>query len=650
VQTPSTASRGFRFGVFEFDPRAGELRRRGLKVRVRGRPLDILAILLERRPDLISREELRARLWAADTFVDFDHGLNAAVNRLRDALGDTAENPRFIETVPRKGYRFIAPVETLESSPDSAAPAAPDEEPVPEPAPSHYPEQASTRDPPAARGQRRRWVTAVVAGAVVAAIALTLAAVWPRRPGGQGVAATGKVLLVVLPFEDLSGMPDQEYFSDGLTEELIARLGALSPSRLGVIARTSAQQYKGAKKDIGQIGAELGVAYVLEGSVRRAGDRVRITAQLIQVADQTHLWAEQYDRDVVDVLGIQSEVAMKVVRSLSMEILDEGPSRAVASRVFPALEEYMRGRFYREQATESSVRRAITHFERAIELDPGYAAAHAALADCHRLLAAPGWEVERPAALLPRARAAAERALQIDPRLAEAHVVLAMLRFDHEWDIPAAERGLREALALDPNSARAHLYYSGVLTAAGRFDESIAEARQALKLDPMAPTAATTLGVRLFYARRYGEAEAQFRQTTERNPEFPVAHWGLAETYWQQGRRDAALAAWQRAVEASGGSSYMRSRLAYGLAANGETSRARQLLSELESAVSVRYVAPFHLGLVYAALGDSNRALDELERAQRDKSGWMMWLDLERGFNGVRDTPRFRALGHGIRR
>jgi TolB-like protein/DNA-binding winged helix-turn-helix (wHTH) protein/Flp pilus assembly protein TadD len=642
VHTPSTTSRGFRFGVFEFDPRAGELRRRGLKVRVRGRPLDILAILLERRPDLVSREGLRERLWAADTFVDFDHGLNAAINRLRDALGDTAENPRFIETVPRKGYRFIAPVETFGASPDSAAPAGPAEAPAPE--------RAATTDGPAPRVQRRAWVTGIVAAAAVAGIALTLATVWPRRAGRQSGVATGKVLLVVLPFENLSGTADQEYFSDGLTEELIAQLGALSPSRLGVIARTSAQQYKGAKKDIDQIGAELGVAYVVEGSVRRAGDRVRITAQLIQVADQTHLWAERYDRDVVDVLEIQSEVAMKVVRALAMEILDERSSRAVPVRVFPALEEYMRGRFYREQGTESSVRRAMTHFERAIELDPGYAAAHAALADCHRLLAAPGWEVERPGDLLPRARAAAERALQIDPRLAEAHVVLAMLRFDHEWDIPAAERGLREALALDPNSARAHLSYSGVLTATGRFNEAIGEAREALKLDPMAPPAEATLGIRLYYARRYDEAVAQLRRTIERTPGFPAAHWGLAETYWQQGRRDAALAEWRRAVDASGGSSYMRSRLASGLAAAGETTSARQILTEIESAASARYVAPFHLALVHAALGDSDRALDELERAQRDKSGWMVWLELERGFNSLRDTPRFRALQSPIRR
>jgi TolB-like protein/DNA-binding winged helix-turn-helix (wHTH) protein/Flp pilus assembly protein TadD len=630
---------GCRFGVFEFDSRAGELRRRGLKVRVRGRPLDILAILLERPADVVTRDELRQRLWPADTFVDFDHGLNAAVNRLRDALGDTAENPRFVETIPRKGYRFIAPVETLDASPDGPAPAE---------APG--PERDSTTDRMVPRPRPRTWIIGIAVAAAVAATALTLTTVWPRRSGRPGVAATGKVLLVVLPFENLSGTPDQEFFSDGLTEELIAQLGALSPSRLGVIARTSAQQYKDTKKDIGQIGAELGVAYVVEGSVRRAGDRVRITAQLIQVADQTHLWAEQYDRDVVDVLGIQSEVAMKVVSSLAMEILEGRSSRAVSARVFPALEEYMRGRFYREQATEDSVRRAISHFERAIELDPGYAAAHAGLADCHRLLAAPGWEVERPGDLLPRARAAAERALQIDPRLAEAHVVLAMLRFDHEWDIPGAERGLREALALNPSSARAHLYYSGVLTAAGRFDEAIGEARQALKLDPMAPTAGTTLGIRLFYAGRFDEAVAQFRRTIERNPEFPVAHWGLAETYWRQGRRPEALAEWQRALDASDGSSYMRARLAFGLAEAGDAARARALLAEIESARAARYVAPFHLAVIHAGLGEGDNALDQLERAAEDRSGWIMWLDRERAFDGIRTAPRFKALQTRVRR
>jgi TolB-like protein/DNA-binding winged helix-turn-helix (wHTH) protein/Flp pilus assembly protein TadD len=635
--------KGSRFGVFEFDPRAGELRRRGLKVRVRGRPLDILAILLERPADVVTRDELRQRLWPADTFVDFDHGLNAAVNKLREALGDTAENPRFIETLPRRGYRFIAPVDTWESSPPVAAP----------PEPPGPPEKEATPEaiPPAGR---RTWMTSTVVAAVMAAIVLTLVTVWltvwPKRSGPTGVDATGKVLLAVLPFENLSGSPDQDYFSDGLTDELIAQLGALSPSRLGVIARTSAQQYKGTKKDIGQIGSELGVAYVLEGSVRRAGDRVRITAQLIQVADQTHLWAERYDRDVADVLGIQSEVAMKVAKSLAMEILEERLPRAAPARVFSAFETYMRGRFYREQVTEESVRRAISHFERAIDLDPALAPAHAALADCHRLLAAPGWEVERPSDLLPRARASAERALEIDPRLAEAHVVLAMLRFDHDWDIPAAERGLRQALALNPSSSRAHVYYSGVLTAAGRFDEAIREARLALELDPMAAIAGTTLGIRLFYAGRFDEAVAQFQRTIQRNPEFPVAHWGLAETFWRLGRREEALAAWQRAVDASGGSSYMRARLAHGLAAAGQTARARQLLTELESAASARYVAPFHLALVHAGLGDNDRAIQELERARKDRSGWMMWLNVERGFDGVRDQPRFEALEQGIRR
>ncbi|MGH9330649.1 MAG: winged helix-turn-helix domain-containing protein, partial [Vicinamibacterales bacterium] len=398
---------GCRFGVFEFDPRVGELRRRGLKVRVRGRPLDILAILLERRGEVVTREQLRERLWPADTFVDFDHGLNAAVNKLREALGDTAENPRFIETLPRRGYRFIAPVESLQKPVEVAAPVGLTAGPLMDVVSPEVRSQAPPRS-------QTRWKGIAIA-ATVAATVLT-AAMWSGRSGPPAAAPSGKVLLAVLPFENLSGTPDQDYFSDGLTDELIAQLGGLAPERLGVIARTSTLQYKAAKKDIGQIGRELGVAYVLEGSVRRAGDRVRITAQLIQVADQTHLWAERYDRDVADVLGIQSEVAMKVASSLAMEILADRSARAAPARVFPAFETYMRGRFYREQVTEDSVRRAISHFERAIELDPNYAAAHAALADCHRLLAAPGWEVERPGDLLPRARTAADRALQIDPR------------------------------------------------------------------------------------------------------------------------------------------------------------------------------------------------------------------------------------------
>ena len=639
---PPSTVKASSFGVFEFDPQARELRRRGLKVRVSGRPLDILAILLEHPAEVVTRDDLRQRLWAADTFVDFDHGLNAAVNKLREALGDTADNPRFIETLPRRGYRFIAPIEPLEK-PANVEAAAGLAAPLPAPEPVH------AEAPPAATAfpALRRTRAAIASGVVILLTAAVT--IWSTRSGSPP-APRGKILLAVLPFENLSGTPDDDYFGDGLTEELIAQLGALSPERLGVIARTSSLQYKGAKKDIGQIGRELGVSYILEGSVRRAGDRVRITAQLIQVADQTHLWAERYDRGLADMLGIQSEVAMKVASSLAMEILEGSAGRASPARVFPAFESYMRGRFYREQVTEDSVRRAISHFERAIELDAGYAAAHAALADCYRLLAAPGWEVERPGDLLPRVRAGAERAIEIDPRLAEAHVVLAMLQFDHDWDIPAAERGLRQALALNPSLSRAHVYYSGLLTAAERFDEAIREARIALELDPMAAIAGTTLGIRLYYGGRLDEAVAEFRRTIERNPEFPVAHWGLAETYWQQGWRREALEEWRRAVDASGGSSYMRSRLAFGLAAAGETTRARLMLTEIESVAAARYVAPFHLALVHAGLGETDETLTALERAAHDRSGWIMWLDRERGFDGVRTTPRFKALQSRIRR
>src|SRR5574339_700206 len=400
----------YRFGLFEVDERRGEIRKQGLRLRLRGRPFDILLILLERPGELVSRDDLRARLWPADTFVDFDHGVNTSVNRLREVLGDSAENPRFIETVPMKGYRFIAPVDvltirdpvtrspeappSLETAPAAVEPARPGSDPSAIERPGSDP-YGTTVVP------RKRWLLVGVAAGVVTVV-LT---VWLTLPRFVATPVT-QMRLAVLPFENLSGDPDQEFLSDGFTEELIAELGALQPDRLGVIARTTSMRYKATSKDVGQIRSELGVDYVLEGSVRRADDRLRITAQLVETKTQTHLWAQSYDRHASDVIGIQTDVAMAIAKSLGPTLSGRGAitSHAPPSS-FAAYEHTLRGRFFREQATEASTRKAIEHFERAISADPTYAPAYAGLGDSYRLLGAPGWEVEVPAGLLTKAKA-----------------------------------------------------------------------------------------------------------------------------------------------------------------------------------------------------------------------------------------------------
>jgi TolB-like protein/DNA-binding winged helix-turn-helix (wHTH) protein/Tfp pilus assembly protein PilF len=637
MATTDRAPGRYRFGLFEVDQRRGEVRKKGLRIRLRGRPFDILLILLERRGELVTRDDLRARLWAADTFVDFDHGLNTSVNRLREILGDSAESPRFIETIPRKGYRFIAPVDI--DSVDEAPVDVPSIAPVPaEAIEAPVVTRASVVRP------RRRWLgwTAIAAILVIATIA---ALDWRTSGAPSTPAAATRMRLAVLPFQNLSGDADQEFFSDGFTEEMITELGVLDPDRLGVIARTTSMQYKRTQKAIGQIGSELGVDYVLEGSVRRAGDRLRISAELVEAKSQTQLWAESYDRRASDVIGIQTDVAMAIAKSLAPALSRRG---AIAPRPAPtsfsAYELTLRGRFFREQATEASARKAIDQFERAIAIDPKYAPAHAGLGDAYRLLGAPGWEAQAPDELLKNARAAAARALELDPGSADAHAVMAMVLFTYDWNVDAAEREVREAMRLNPSLSRAHQYYSAILCVRRRFDEAIAAAHRAMELDPLSATAGTTLGVRLWYAGRIDEAMGEFRKTLEVNPSFAVAHWGLAQCYRVKGRIDDELDELTKAVTFSDNSAYMRAHLAYGYARSGDRGRALAIAKELASEAPARYVAPYHLALIAAGLGDHAETARWLERAYQDRSGWMVFLPVEPEFEQARQAPEIQRL------
>ena len=640
---PDAVSTGvYRFGLFEVDGRLGELRKQGRVIKLRGRPFDILLLLLGRRGDLISREELRQQLWAADTFVDFDHGLNSAMNRLREALGDSAESPRYIETLPKRGYRFIAPIEVIEREAARLNPRGPSESPRSAEQESPAARQPSARPQPSpsfVSGPSRAVLLAAV-GALAAAIVV---AAFYLRIARSGPAPT-KMTLAVLPFENLRPDADQDFFTDGFTDEMIAELGKLDPEHLGVIARTTTRLYKNARKDIGQIHRELGVDYVLEGSIRRAANRIRITAQLVQASDMTHLWAESYDRDVSDVLTIQSEVAMKIAQSLTLALHRPEAQPTQGSTSSTAYDGYLRGRAFREEATEESTRKAIEYFQRSIAADPQYARAYAGLADAYWLLGAPGWEVEQPMGLLQRAQSNAERALAIDPQLAEAHAVLAMLRLSYRWDRAGSEQEIREAIRLNPSSAVAHQYYSATLTTMGKFDEAVVEARRALDLDPLSAPASTTLGIRYWYAGRMAEAMIQFTKTLDAHPEFAIAHWGLAQTHLANGNHPRAIDELQRAVELSGNSAYMRAHLAFGLAKAGNRERAMSIQRELDSESRERYQPPYHQALIAVGLGDQGTMMRALDRVFTDRSGWMVFLPVEPEFAAVRATPEFQRL------
>jgi TolB-like protein/DNA-binding winged helix-turn-helix (wHTH) protein len=647
--TPDTATARtvYRFGLYEADERSGELRRQGRPLKLRGRPFDILIILLRRGGDVVTREELRQQLWPADTFVDFDHGLNSAMNRLRDSLRDSAENPRFIETLPRRGYRFIAPINLVHmtaaaTSTGDTPPVAAAADPVP-PVPVAPPptRESEPREPTGitVSGPSRVVLALAVAALVLAVAIATLYFRVVRTPP----PSSSKMTLAVLPFENLSTDAGQDFFSEGFTEEMIAELGKLDPEHLGVIARTTSRLYKDAKKSVGQIRKELGVDYVLEGGIRRAGNRIRITAQLVQAADMTNLWAERYDRDVSDVLAIQSEVAMKIAHSLALA-LKRPQAQPGQQTSFPAYELCLRGKFFREQATEEGARKAIEYFQRAIALDPTYAPAHSGLADCYRLLGAPGWEVEQPADLLRKAKAGAERALALDPQSSEAHAVLSMVKLDYEWDREGSEREVLEAIRLNPSSVQAHQYYSSTLTTMGRLEDAIREARRAKELDPLSAIAGTSLAIRYWYAGRTDEAIAEFQKTLETSPEFGVAHWGLAQCYRAKGNGPREIEELQRAVALSGNSAYMRAHLAYGYARSGDRAKVDAIRQELEAEGHERYASPYHEALISAGLGDRAGMMEALERAFVDRSGWMVFLPVEPEFENVRQAAEFKRL------
>lgn len=621
------APRGYRFGIFEVECAAASLRRDGTPVRLRGKPFDVLVYLLERPGELVTRDALRQQLWGVDTFVDFEHGLNAAVNRLRTALGDTAENPRFIQTVPRKGYRFVAPVEVLYA----AAPPAR--------ASRAEPLTSASGDPPAptvARAPAARWTRASVAAVVVTAALLAGGAVWwTRAVGAGGSGADTKAMLAVLPFRNLSGAAEQDYFSDGFTEELIAQLGGLNPSALGVIARSTVARYRDGYQNVQDVGRALGVRYVLEGSVRRAGDRVRITAQLVDAMSQTQLWAESYDHDVRDVLLAQRDVAMRVADALAMSVLHtEAAPRMPSPEAYDAS---LRGRALRLQGTETSLRRAAEYFERAIELDPSYAPAHAGLADVFHLLGGPGWEMDRPRELLLKAQASARRSIELDPRLPHGYAVRGLTRLWLDGDVVGAEADIRRAISINGSFALAHQYLSTVLVVSGRRDEAILSARRALQLDPLAPSSGTTYAYRLYYGDRLQEALVEFDRALEGAPDYVSAWLGKAQTLRALGRVRESRQALDDAARRASGRTYVRAYLAYSLGSDGDRGGARAILEELTAQSKTSYVSPFHLALASAGVGDAAAVRRHIARLTDDGSGWAVFVPLERELRGFLD-------------
>jgi TolB-like protein/DNA-binding winged helix-turn-helix (wHTH) protein/Flp pilus assembly protein TadD len=628
----ASASFRLRFGVFEVDLRAGELRKHGVRLRLQEQPFQVLAMLLERPGETVTREELRNRLWTAETFVDFDHGVNKAVNRIRDALGDSATSPRFVETVARRGYRFIADVRIVEGTPiDRPEAPTPDLVPV-----ADQPFAAVAA--PSSSHRLRRWSPWMISGAALA-LASAVLVVWtlPSRSGRPELIRS----LAVLPLENLSGDVAQEYFADGMTDELIATLGQIGALR--VISRTSVMPYKRVRKPLPQIARELNVDAVVEGTVVRSGGEVRITAQLIDARADKHLWSESYDGDLRDTLTLQNKVARAIAEQIRINLSPQEQATLKHGKVVDpqAYEAYLKGRYFWNKRTGDDFEKAVEYFSEAVERDPNYAQAYSGLADTYALLGDWEYGVLAPREAFPRAKAAAIKALQLDDTLGEAHTSLAFCLDGFEWDLKSADGEFRRGIELNPGYATAHHWYAWHLSLLGRNNEAIAELRKAQNLDPLSLIIKADLAELLLIAHFTEESIRQSRKTIEMDGNFPLAHNQLALAYLQSQRYGEAISELQKAVQLSAGSPTCTANLARAYAVSGRRAEAVQLLDDLKKPRG-SYSNAAEIAVVYAALGDKDQAMAWLDKGYEER--FNPGVLLRPGFDPLRSDARFQDL------
>ena len=526
----------YRFRDFELDSSRYELRRGGRNLRLEKIPMDLLILLVEKNEHLITREEIIERIWGKNVFTDSDAGINTAIRKIRQTLNDDPENPRFIQTVVGRGYRFLAPatsVMPVEQSPADINVAE---------------TNAPASEPPVSGHVRPRkltvlWVTtfvvAVIALALIGSNVLRLRNRLLRRPAPVTIHS-----IAVLPLENFSGDPAEDYFADGMTDELTTNLAKVSS--LGVIGRTSVMRYKGTHKSIPEIARELKVDSVVEGSVVRDGDNVRITAQLIDGPTGRHLWADDFERSRSDVLQLQKEVALKIVQQIRATLTPDETIRLSGARAVDpkAYEANLKGRSYWNQRSEAGIKKAIEQFNAAIQADGSYAEAYSGLADSYTALGY--FSYLNPNDVFPRAKAAADKALELDPTLAEAHASLGYYNLYYAWDWKESEKEFRRAIALNPNYATAHDWYSVYLLAMGRPEEAMVEIRRAQQLDPLSPLINTEIGFQFYYDKRYDEAIQQLRNTLQTDPKFPLAHLWLGRAYQQKGMYEEAISEYRQ--------------------------------------------------------------------------------------------------------
>ena len=632
VKHASSSAEVIRFGVFEVDTVTGELRKHGLRIKLQEQPFQVLSLLLARPGELVTREELRQKLWPANTYVDFEQGLNKAINKLREALSDDRETPRFIETLPRRGYRLIAPLIS----------AQPPSEPIRPPAVLAQPDSFITTDRP-----RAGWNTPAIF-LLLGVLALLASALWyslARRQVHPAATVSAAPIhsLAVLPLQNLSGDKDQDYFADGMTEELITDLGQMSVLR--VISRTSVMQYKGTAKPLPQIGRELGADAILEGAVFRSGSRVRITAQLIDARTDHHLWAHAYERDLRDVLNLQDEVARDIANGIRVELTPQERARLAGSHPLDpeAHEAYLKGRYYWNQFTEADVTKSLGFFQQAIEKDRNYALGYSGLADYYAWMYAGIGALPRNEAC-PKAESAARKAVELDDSLAETQYSLATVRLFCDWDWQGAESELKRAIQLNPSYSLAHRIYSTLLVASGRAGEAMGEIDRAVENDPMSADLCKARGGRYYETRQYDQALQQYRKALEMDPKRAGPHYGAGDVYTQQGRYNLAISEYRKGLELSGGQPAALANLGYAYALAGRRPEALEILKRLNEISKHRPVSELDRAVVYIGLGNKEQALAAIEKAYEQHESGMLILKADPQYDPLRADSRFQDL------
>jgi TolB-like protein/DNA-binding winged helix-turn-helix (wHTH) protein/Flp pilus assembly protein TadD len=604
----------YQFGRFRLDAEGHMLFRDGERIALTPKAVELLVLLVEAHGQPLGKEELLEKVWA-DTAVE-EGSLTSHISLLRKTLGDGTDGRQFIETLPKRGYRFAAPVITLREDGASGE---------------------SLR-------QRNFFQNLSIRIAVIGLmIAVAVGIGYLVRRPFQHDQTQKRLTVAVLPVQNLTGSPDRDYIADGLTEEIIAELSRYNPEKLGVIARTSSMAYRITNKQVQQIGHELGADYVVESSLRAEGEHMRITAQLVRAQDQTHLWSADYDRTLRNLFSLEDEVAQAIALNIGIKLTSATQARLSAQRPInpDAYLAYLRGRYYWNKRSPDALEQSISQFQRAIQLDPAYALAYDGLADAYASQCL--ISDVAPQEVFPKAKAAALKALELDDGLAEAHTSIAYVRFWYDWDWAGAEAEFKRALNLNPSYATAHQWYAEYLRLMGREQEAIAENRKALQLDPLSLIINMEAGLPYYLEGRYDEAISYFRKTLEMEPNFGLAHCVLGWAFEEKREYSQAIEELEKARQLDDSSAVLSS-LGHAYAMTGHSREARNIIAELQRRSRQRYVSPFFLALVYTGLREDGKALDSLDDAYSKHDWVLVWVNVSGKLAPLHPQPRFADL------